>query len=119
MPAGTLGFEVPGEMTAEDYETVLAPALREVLDAGAEMRIVFVAGPDFKEANARAVWADVKLGVEAVFGHRKQWERMALVTDTGWIRRAAHAFGRMAPGELKVFSEAELDAAKEWVSASG
>lgn len=117
LPAGTIGFEATGEMTAEDYRTVLEPPLVEALEAGRDLRVLFVAGRDFEEADLKAVWADIRLGATAVFGHRKQWKRMALVTDIGWIRRASGALGGLAPGEYRVFAEAELEAAKEWVAA--
>jgi len=34
MPAGTIGFEAVGEVTAKDYEEVLAPAVRAAQEAG-------------------------------------------------------------------------------------
>ncbi len=34
MPAGTLGFAAVGEVTAKDYEEVLAPAVRAAQEAG-------------------------------------------------------------------------------------
>ena len=39
---------------------------------------------------------------------------MALVDD--WVRHGASAFGWLAPGELRLFSLAERDAARAWVA---
>jgi hypothetical protein len=46
------------------------------------------------------------------------WDRVAFVTDVDWMRHASAAFGWMVPGKFKVFSVADLDAAKAWVGGS-
>ena len=43
------------------------------------------------------------------------WERIALVTDVEWIRVAVKAFGFAMPGEVRVFADVELGAAKAWL----
>ena len=47
---------------------------------------------------------------------RKAWERIAVVTDVDWIRTATKAFGFAMPGEVRVFSNAELGAARDWLT---
>ena len=47
MPAGTIGFEATGTVTAEDYETVLVPALTAAIEAG-PVRLLYVLGDDFE-----------------------------------------------------------------------
>ena len=51
--------------------------------------------------------------------HRKAWERFALVTEKDWMRTAVAAFGRLSPGELRVFDPAQLEEANAWVTATG
>lgn len=114
MPPGTLGWRSVGKLQPEDYTEVFVPAFREKLDAGEEIRMLFVVGEDFGETPG-AMWQDAKAGVELGFGHLKAWKRVAFVTDVEWMRRAFKAFAWMAPGEAKLFSESELDAAKAWV----
>jgi hypothetical protein len=48
--------------------------------------------------------------------HHDAWERSAIVTDIEWMARATRMFAWMIPGEARVFSVAELEQAKEWVS---
>jgi hypothetical protein len=115
MPAGTLGFRISGEVTADDYKRTLIPALEEALSGGEKVSMLAVLGPDFKEFDAGALWQDVKTDIRLGFGHLKQWERAAVVTDLGWVQKASRAFGWLAPGELRVFPLAELDQAKDWI----
>jgi hypothetical protein len=50
------------------------------------------------------------------FHNLAAWERIAVVTDVDWIRMATKAFGFAMPGEVRVFSNAELGAARDWLS---
>ena len=115
MPDGTLGWRIAGPVEADDYKEVLVPALREKIDAGQEIRSLYVVGEDFGET-AGGMWADIKAGAELGVGHWKSWRRTAFVTDVEWLRKAFNAFAWMMPGEAKLFAEADLDEAKGWVA---
>jgi hypothetical protein len=115
MPPGTLGWRTVGAMEASDYTDVFVPAAREKIDAGEDLRMVFVISKDFGET-AGGLWEDFKTEVELGIGHWKSWKRIAVVTDIEWLRKAFGAFFWMVPGEVKRFSESELDDAKAWVA---
>ena len=117
MPAGTLGFRVRGEIEREDYDDVLAPALRRAIEAGGGLRTLYVI-EDLDEMEAGAVWADAKLGWSLGIEHRDAWVRSAIVTDLEWMARATRLFRWLIPGEARVFRLAELDEAKAWVAMS-
>lgn len=116
MPEGTLGFHCMGENTADDYRLALVPPLRELVEQGAEIRLLFVAGPEFEQYDPGALWADAKAGWDLGLRHHALWRRSAVVTEVGWIRKAMGMFAWMAPGEVEAFDLAQLDAAKEWVA---
>lgn len=116
MPPGTLGWRTVGAMEASDYTEIFVPAAREKIEAGEDLRMLFVVSEDFGET-AGAMWQDMKAGVELGAGHWKSWKRIAFVTDVEWLRKAFGAFAWMVPGESRQFSEAELDAAKDWVGS--
>jgi len=118
MPAGVLGFRFTDDISRRDYESVLIPAVKEVIDGGGDLRVVVQVGPDFDELEAGAVWADLKTGVRYGIGHHKAWRRMALVTDVEWMVKAVALLGWMAPGELKLFDLDDLDDAIEWAGAA-
>jgi hypothetical protein len=83
------------------------------LAAHDKVRLLYQLGEDFDGFDMAAIWEDTKVGL----GHLAAWERIALVTDEDWIRTATKAFGFAMPGEVRVFSNAELDAAHDWVTA--
>ena len=110
LPAGVVGVEAHGKVTAEDYEQVLKPAVEA---AGSRVRLLYVLGHDFPDYTAGAAWEDAKLGL----GHLRAWERIAIVGDADWLRHAIQVLGWIMPGEVKVFGTDELDSAREWVTS--
>jgi hypothetical protein len=114
LPDGVLGFRATGEVSADDYRTVLVPALDRALEGGGKVRLVYALGPGFEGFEGGGVLQDFRLGVT----HFTSFERIALVTDVDWIARAAGAFGFLMPGDVKVFGLGELDAASAWAAAS-
>jgi hypothetical protein len=113
LPDNVLGFEARGDVTADDYESVIAPAVAEMANRLGKVRFLYVLGPEFEGWSARALWDDAKLGI----GHARAWERCAVVSDNDWIGHAVRLFGWMVPGDVALFGTAELDEAKAWVSA--
>ena len=115
MPAGTLGFRATDEIEREDYDNVLRPALKGVINAGEKLRTLYLI-EDLDEIEPSALWADAKLGFDAGVRHHSSWERSAIVTDIDWMARAAKLFAWMIPGEARVFPRAQLEEAKRWVA---
>lgn len=115
LPAGVVGVEAEGQVTAGDYEQVLVPAVEAARKATPEgkVRMLYVLGSDFPGYTTGAAWEDAKLGL----GQIRAWERIAIVSDADWLRRAVHGFGWMMPGEVQVFGMDERDAARAWVTS--
>jgi hypothetical protein len=76
--------------------------------------MLIVLGPDFEGYDASGVMADAGLG----FGHMGSFERIAVVTDVGWIRDAIGLFAGMIPGEVRLFANAEAETATSWIRAA-
>ncbi|MEA2148944.1 MAG: hypothetical protein QOD69_774 [Solirubrobacteraceae bacterium] len=114
MPPGTLGFRVSGRLTREDYVNVLVPPLRETVQAGERLRVLYAIGPLHMEP--AALWEDFKVEVEYGMKHRDAWERIAVVSDLDWLWRAFQLFSWMVPGEMRLFRESELEQAKPWLA---
>jgi hypothetical protein len=115
MPSGTLGFRVSGRLTRADYVDALVPPLRHAIQAGERLRVLYAIGPDLHMEPA-AVWEDLKADVELGIKHRDAWERIAVVTDLDWLRRAFELFSWIVPGDLRLFRESELEQAKAWLA---
>jgi hypothetical protein len=86
LPEGVVGLEAVGEVTSEDYETVAMPAIEGEKARREKLRLLYVLGSRFDGYTA---------------GHYR-----TLIKGFGWL----------IPGEVKLFSEADLDDAKAWVS---
>ena len=115
LPEGVVGVEAHGRVTSEDYEEVLAPAVEAARASSGDgrVRLLYVLGHEFPDYTAGAAWEDAKLGL----GHLRSRERIAIVGDADWLRRAVHGLGWLMPGEVKVFGLEELDSARRWVTS--
>jgi hypothetical protein len=112
LPDDVVGIEAVGRIETSDYETVLDPAVEAALQGHEKIRLLYVLGEEFEGYSAGASWEDLKLGVE----HWSKWERIAVVTDKGWIRDGVRMFGWMLPGAVKVFETGAREEAIAWVT---
>jgi SpoIIAA-like len=114
LPEGVVGVEADGKVTSEDYERVLLPAVETARAKGdGRVRLLYVLGHELPDYTAGAAWEDAKLGL----GHLRSWERIAIVGDADWLRRAVGGLGWLMPGEIRVFGLEQLDSAREWVAS--
>jgi hypothetical protein len=114
MPAGVVGVEAGGKLTAEDYTKVLAPALAAATKDGGQIRIVLFFTGEFDGLEPGAVWQDVKTGLR----DWTAWERIALVTDHAWMRDGLRMFAWAVPGEVRAFRAGEREEAIAWAAAT-
>jgi hypothetical protein len=112
VPEGVLGFEASGKLTADDYRTVLEPAIAASSEAGSKVRILLVFPEAFGGMESGAVWHDLKMGVH----DWSSWEKIALVTDQEWMRNGLRMFAWAVPGEARAFTMSARDEALAWVS---
>lgn len=112
LPAGLLGFSLEGTVTADDYHKVLIPVAESALKAGGKLRLLILAGHEFKGYAAGAMWDDAGFG----FKHFFDFERIAFVTDNETYGTMVRTFGVIMPAMTRVFSVADLAAAKAWLA---
>lgn len=115
MPPGTLGFRVSGHLTREDYVGTLVPRLREAVQRGEQLRVLYAIGPEL-HMEPGALWEDLKAEVELGIKHHELWERIAVVTDIDWLWRAFNLFAWMVPGTMRLFHESEIAPARAWLA---
>lgn len=113
LPENVLGIEAKGEVTDDDYDNVLIPAVEAHLEHQDKIRLLYVMGDEFDGYTMGAMWDDTRLG----FKHLRSWEKIAIVTDDKNILRTMKMFGWMVPGEFKAFGDSDIDAAKEWITS--
>ena len=110
LPKNVVGIAVEGRVTQKDCQDVLMPAIRKSLKRHDKIRLYY-------ELNSRfpgAAWDDLNVGIE----HVPPCERVAIVTDVGWIRYTVKALRFLIPGEIRVFATTQASEGRAWITAT-
>ncbi|UPT72237.1 MAG: STAS/SEC14 domain-containing protein [Flavobacterium sp. JAD_PAG50586_2] len=110
-PDNIAAFRAIGEVTKQDYENVVVPAVEAVVAKHDELNFLLELDTELGNFSAGAWFEDVMIGLKN-FG---KWHRAAIVTDSDNIISFTNAFSYIAPGEYKGFKKDELDIALLWV----
>lgn len=111
-PDDVIALRAIGEVTARDYEERLIPLVRKIEERHGKLRLLMQLGPDFESYTAGAMWDDARLGLT----HWRSFERVAVVSDIGWVTRGVKMFAPLMPGEVAVFPNDAMEAATAWIS---
>jgi SpoIIAA-like len=112
-PNNVIAFLCSGRVTRADYDSILVPAAVHALRAHEKVRLYYETGEDFMGFDAGAMWEDFRVGVE----HLARWERVAVVTDVNWIKKAVRLFAFLMPATTKLFSQSKSAEARAWICA--
>lgn len=102
-----------GQVTRQDYETVLIPVVQGALERHGKVRFYCEVPDDFTGFEAGALWDDWKIG----FAHFTRWGAVAVVTDFAWIRTTTHVLSPFFPSGVRLFRLSERDQARAWLGA--
>jgi hypothetical protein len=109
LPGNIVGITVSGRVTIQDCQDVLLPAIKRSRKRHEKIRLYY-------ELNSRfpgAAWDDLDLGLE----HASCCERVAIVTDIGWVRLTVKALRFLIPSEIRVFPTIQTDEGRAWIKA--
>ena len=109
LPGNIVGIAVSGRLTMQDCQDVLVPAMQKSLKRHEKIRLYY-------ELNSRfpgAAWDELDLGLE----HASRCERVAIVTDIGWVRLTVKALRFLIPSEIRVFPTVQADEGRAWIRA--
>src|SRR3977135_4716243 len=98
LPDNVVGIVAQGRVTAADCDKILKPVMETSLKRHDKVL--------YYEIGSRipgAKWDDLRLGV----GPLPQWERVAVVTDVGWVRHTVKALRFLIGSEIRVFTTSE------------
>ena len=112
-PDHVVAFVARGRVTKNDYERVLIPKVDEAFARHKKVRCYYELGSEFAGFEPGALWEDFELGIE----HLSHWERVAVVTDSDWIRHAVGLFRFLVSGEIRVFATAQAAEGRRWIVA--
>ena len=105
-------IEAKGKITKEDYLNNLVPFLDKIKNEGRRIKIIFHTADDFFGYDLNAVWEDFKLGIH----HFHSFEKIAVVSDFGWIKNSMRFFSPLIPCSVKIFDGKDFSLAKDWLS---
>jgi hypothetical protein len=109
LPKNVVGIAASGRVTLQDCREVLLPAIEKSRRRHDKIRLYY-------ELNSRfpgSAWDDLDLGLE----HASCCERVAIVTDIGWVRLTVKAVRFLIPAKIRVFSSGEAEEGRAWIMA--
>jgi hypothetical protein len=113
-PDNVIAFSCDGQVTKDDYEGILVPAIIETLKRHDKIRLFYKTSANFTGYAPGAIWEDLKIGVE----HPTRWERVAVVTDVDWIVQMMSLFSFLIPCPIKLFPSSGFAQAHAWIIAA-
>jgi hypothetical protein len=108
LPRNVVGIAVKGRVTMRDCREVLIPAMEKRLKRHDKIRLYYELGSRFPGAG----WDDLDLGIERAV----RCERVAIVTDIGWVRLTVKALRFLIPGEIQVFATIQAPEGRTWIT---
>jgi len=113
VPSHVAAFKATGEVSKTDYENVLIPELQRVDKEHGHIHLLMVLDTPSSNFTLQAWMQDAV----QVLKHFRGWKKVALVTDEDGIRKFTNVASVFVPGQSKGFTHAQLEEAKQWVSA--
>lgn len=113
VPAGALGIRATGRVSADDYLDVVFPAFTAYAKTTKGFKYLLLLETSVSNFTIDAWLNDAVLGYQ----YFTKWRKVAIVTDQERVISFTNVVGKLAPGEYKGFTLAELPTAKEWLSS--
>lgn len=113
-PDNTVAFRAMGEVTKEDYQNVVVPAVEELVERTKEINFLLVLDTEVKNFTMGAWMEDAMLGLKN-FG---RWNRAAIVSDSDEVISFTDKFSYIVPGEFKGFKKEDFNKALNWVEGN-
>lgn len=108
-----VAFRASGEITREDFDQVVLPAVAELVQRLDELNYLLVLDTPLKNFTFSAWVKDALLGLNNL----SKWNRCAIVSSSEGINSFTNIFGKVMPGEFRGYKPEELSEAIAWVSA--
>lgn len=109
-----VAFRWEGDFNVPAFEQAMAKFLPEL--KAREIMNVYLEVAGIGNFEAAAVWEDIKFGFKNMKELRDKIDKIALVTDEGWVRTLAATTYKFIPGiEMKTYPFKELQEARRFV----
>ena len=107
-------FRVTGDVTKENYDGVVLPVVAGIKSTHDHFNFLLVIDTDLKNYTIGAWIEDFLLSLKNI----TRFNKMALVSDSGFVDKLTHLVNKFAPGEYKSFLLKDEAAAIKWISAA-
>ena len=108
LPDDVVGIVAKGRVTNEECANILRPVMENSLKHD-KVRLYYEIGSRFPGA----AWEDLRIGIE----HIPQWERVAVVTDVGWVRHTVNALRFLISSDVRVFTSFQAPEGRAWITS--
>lgn len=112
---GVLAFVISGRLTQADYQDVLVPPIRATIERREPIKVLAVI-EGFEGLEAGGLLEELRAAGKLGSSQDTLASFFAVVSDIAWVRRSIALFGRLAPGELRVFTTAQRPDAESWLA---
>ena len=113
VPDNVAAFRATGNVNKDDYKNVVIPAIDALVKKQGKINFMLVLDTAIRNFSIGAFLQDIGVGLK----HFSKWHRMAIVSESNAINKLSDLFSYIAPGETRGFFPAEIEKAKDWVSA--
>ena len=111
LPGNIIGFRYEGEVTSEDYKTVLYPAVEAALKKTKDLKMLVEITESFAKFTLHAAWDDAAVA----FKYFRDWKKIAFLSDKDWLNHTIKALSFLTPGQLRTFSANQTEDAINWL----
>ena len=113
-PDNVVAFRAMGEITKDDYKTVVEPAVQKLVDQINEINFLFLIDTEIENFTAAAWIQDAMLGLKNL----GKWNRAAIVTDSENAISFTNGFSYIVPGEFRGYKKEAFNEALNWVEGN-
>lgn len=110
-PNTMVGFRAIGEITKEDFDKVVLPAVAELVKRIDKLNYLLILDTPIKEFTFGAWMSDAMLGLN----NMTKWNRVAIISDSSAIQSFTDIFSKIMPGEFRGYEPSQLKEAINWV----
>lgn len=111
-PPHVAAYRASGIVHKEEYEQVVMARVDEVAAKYGKINFLVLLQTDVGNYSFGAFIDYLKVSFE----HFSKWNRMAIVTDQNWVRKAYEVLSLLVHGEIRGYELKEFEEAKQWVS---
>jgi hypothetical protein len=112
LPANMVGFRATGEVNKNDFNAVVIPHVKAVVEKTGKLNYLLLLDTSVKNLTFGAWIKDALLGIKNL----TKWNRAAIVSDSAMIRKFTDIFSVLIPGEFKGFEYNDLKQAIDWTA---